>query len=73
MFAVTDNFVILLLAGIVGVISTSGGEIGPFVSVEQASLTDTLIVKYGEEKVKEKIPFPSVLFGFITSMPWVSE
>jgi len=53
-FAITDNFVILLLAGIVGVISTSGGEIGPFVSVEQASLTDTLIVKYGEKRRRRR-------------------
>ena len=55
-FAVTDNFVILLFAGIVGVISTSGGEIGPFVNVEQASLTDK-IKGYCIKKFKENLIF----------------
>lgn len=35
-FASTSNFWGLLVAGIVGVISTSGGECGPFIAVEQA-------------------------------------
>jgi MFS family permease len=37
-FAVTDVFVVLLAAAIVGVISPSGNEVGPFLAVEQASL-----------------------------------
>lgn len=32
-FAVSGNYYLLILSGIVGVISTSGGEIGPFISV----------------------------------------
>ena len=35
-FASTNNFWGLLVAGIIGVISTSGGECGPFIAVEQA-------------------------------------
>ncbi len=38
-FAVTENRALLLLAAIVGVISPSGKEIGPFLSIEQAALT----------------------------------
>jgi MFS family permease len=38
-FLVTRNPVLLTIAAIVGVISPSGNEIGPFLSVEQASLT----------------------------------
>jgi len=38
-FASTDNFGLLALAGAIGVISPSGGEIGPFGAVEQAALT----------------------------------
>jgi predicted MFS family arabinose efflux permease len=41
-FAATSNFGVLAAAGVVGVISTSGGEIGPFMAVEQAVLTDAL-------------------------------
>ena len=37
-FAVTDVFVVLLAAAVVGVISPSGNEVGPFLAVEQASL-----------------------------------
>ncbi|MDD5479701.1 MFS transporter [Rhodoferax sp.] len=38
-FMVTDNIAVLMAAAIVGVISPSGNEIGPFLSVEQASLS----------------------------------
>jgi MFS family permease len=39
-FASSQQFYVLLLAGIVGIISPSGGEIGPFLAIEQASLTE---------------------------------
>lgn len=38
-FALTKNPWLLMLAGIIGVISPSGNEIGPFLSIEQAGLT----------------------------------
>ena len=38
-FALTGNFVLLTLAAIIGVISPSGNEIGPFLSIEQAALS----------------------------------
>ena len=41
-FLLTRNPVLLTLAAIVGVISPSGNEIGPFLSIEQASLTQLL-------------------------------
>src|SRR5215210_2049922 len=41
-FAVTDVFVLLLVAATIGVISPSGNEVGPFLAVEQASLTETI-------------------------------
>lgn len=69
-FALTDNFWILMIAGIIGVISTSGGEIGPFVSVEQASVTDTLIHRHGEKVAKEKIP---IVFGYYNAMGYLAQ
>jgi MFS family permease len=39
LFAATRNFYLLLLAAMIGVISPSGNEVGPFLSIEQASLT----------------------------------
>jgi MFS family permease len=38
-FAVTRNFFWLLVAGTIGVISPSGNEVGPFLSIEQAALS----------------------------------
>jgi len=38
-FACTRNFVWLLIAGTAGVISPSGNEVGPFLSIEQAALS----------------------------------
>lgn len=41
-FLLTDRPVLLLLAAIVGVISPSGNEIGPFLAIEQAALAQLL-------------------------------
>lgn len=41
-FVLTHNVILLILAAIIGVISPSGNEIGPFLSVEQASLTQLI-------------------------------
>jgi MFS family permease len=38
-FASTHNLLFLIIAGTVGVISPSGNEVGPFLSIEQASLS----------------------------------
>jgi MFS family permease len=39
LFAVTRNFIFLLIAATIGVISPSGYEVGPFLSIEQAALS----------------------------------
>ena len=41
-FAATNNFLFLLVAAMIGVISPSGNEVGPFLSIEQASLSQLL-------------------------------
>jgi MFS family permease len=38
-FAFTSNFLFLVIAGTIGVISPSGNEVGPFLSIEQAALS----------------------------------
>ncbi len=38
-FACTSNFLFLVLAGTIGVVSPSGNEVGPFLPIEQAALT----------------------------------
>ena len=49
-FLMTNNIEVLMLAAIIGVISPSGNEIGPFLSVEQASLSQLL-----PDKMRTKI------------------
>ncbi len=41
-FALTDDFWLLLLAGTVGVVSPSGNEVGPFLAVEHAALAQAV-------------------------------
>jgi len=41
-FVLTRNVMLLIIAAIIGVISPSGNEIGPFLSVEQAGLTQLI-------------------------------
>jgi MFS family permease len=41
-FAVTDHFLLLLLAATIGVLSPSGNEVGPFLAIEQAALAQTV-------------------------------
>src|SRR5689334_20500994 len=39
-FALTRDFLLLAIAGTIGVISPSGHEVGPFLSIEQAALSE---------------------------------
>jgi MFS family permease len=41
-FALSGDFTVLLVAATVGVISPSGNEVGPFLAIEQASLSQIL-------------------------------
>jgi MFS family permease len=42
LFAITDNFILLLIAATLGVISPSGSEVGPFLPIEQSALAQRL-------------------------------
>src|SRR6516225_12131713 len=44
-FTCTHNFFYLVLAGTIGVISPSGKEVGPFLSIEQAALAHVVAPK----------------------------
>jgi MFS family permease len=41
-FAFTRNFLLLIIAGTIGVISPSGNEVGPFLPIEQAALSGVI-------------------------------
>ncbi len=42
LFAMTTDYVLLVIAATIGVISPSGYEVGPFLPIEQAALTQTV-------------------------------
>lgn len=42
LFGTVENYVVLLLAAIIGTISPSGNEVGPFLPIEQSALAQTL-------------------------------
>ena len=56
-FALTSNFWLLLLAATVGVISPTGNEVGPFLSIEQAALSQT--VPGEQDPSRCRLPVPS--------------
>jgi hypothetical protein len=41
-FACTRNFLFLIIAGTIGVLSPSGNEVGPFLAIEQAALAQVV-------------------------------
>jgi len=62
-FIVTHNVLLLLAAAIIGVISPSGNEIGPFLSVEQAALSQLL----PNEKRTQAFAWYSLVGSFATA------
>jgi MFS family permease len=62
-FIVTRNVVLLMAAAIIGVISPSGNEIGPFLSVEQAALTHLL----PDEKRTQMFAWYNLVGSFATA------
>ncbi len=45
-FTITSNFLLLLLAATVGVLSPSGNEVGPFLAIEQAALAEIVTAEH---------------------------
>jgi MFS family permease len=48
-FACTKNLQLLIIAGTIGVISPSGNEVGPFLSIEQAALSHVVTQRFRTE------------------------
>jgi MFS family permease len=63
-FVLTDNIVILIAAAIIGVISPGGNEIGPFLSVEQAGLTNLI----SNKKRTQVFAWYNLVGSFATAM-----
>lgn len=64
LFAVTRNFIFLLVAATVGVISPSGYEVGPFLSIEQAALSQIV----PDEKRTHMFAWYNLVGSFATAL-----
>ena len=51
LFAVTDKLALLVIAAIIGVISPSGYEVGPFLPVEQAALSQIIPTQHARKSL----------------------
>lgn len=72
-FASTSNFFLLAAAGVVGVISASGGEIGPFIAVEQACLTDAVLATKGDASPAAYSGEIAVVLGWYNAVGYMSQ
>jgi MFS family permease len=63
-FALTRDFYVLLLAATLGVISPSGNEVGPFLSIEQAALSQIL----PDERRTEVFAWYNLVGSFATAL-----
>jgi len=64
LFAMTRNFLFLLMAATIGVISPSGYEVGPFLSIEQAALSQIV----SDEKRTHLFAWYNLVGSFATAL-----
>jgi MFS family permease len=62
-FSLTGNYILLVVTAIIGVISPSGNEIGPFLSIEQAALSQLL----PDEKRTQTFAWYNLVGSFATA------
>ncbi len=70
-FARGRSFGALTAAGVVGVLSTSGGECGPFLAVEQAALTEAVLACGGGDAARSGRV--AVLFGYYNAVGYWAQ
>jgi len=70
-YASSTNIVVLIVMGIIGVISVTGTEIGPFLPIEQSVLTQ--IIEECSETRKEVPKNISRIFGYYNLFGFISE
>jgi MFS family permease len=63
-FSLTGNYILLVMTAIIGVISPSGNEIGPFLSIEQASLSQLV----PDNKRTQTFAWYNLVGSFATAM-----
>lgn len=70
-YALSDNYIILLISGVLGVLTISGGEIGPFLPVEQAAIAQIIEDNTPDQlKVKEDV---AMMYGYYNMASYISQ
>jgi MFS family permease len=70
-YAISDNYILLIISGALGVLTVSGGEIGPFLPIEQAAIAQ-IIEENSEstENVKQKV---AMAYGYYNMASYLSQ
>lgn len=70
-YALSDNYLILIISGALGVLTISGGEIGPFLPVEQAAIAQIIEDNsIDQHRVKEDI---AMMYGYYNMGSYISQ
>ena len=68
----SQNMILLAISGILGVISVTGGEIGPFMPIQQSALTQ--IIEDNDQVNKEDLAEQvSLTFGYYGMAGYISQ
>lgn len=70
-FAITQNYIYLVLSGVLGIISVTGAQIGPFMPIEQSILT-SLVEQMTVNKAKLSANV-SKIFGYYNFCGYLSQ
>jgi MFS family permease len=70
-YAGSENIIALTIAGILGVISVTGGEIGPFMPVEQSALSQ--LVEKSTERREETEKNIAKMFGYYNLIGYLAQ
>ena len=70
-YAVSDNYIMLIISGALGVLTVSGGEIGPFLPIEQAAIAHIVEENTAtEEEMKEDV---TRAYGYYNMASYLSQ
>lgn len=70
-YAITDNYFLLVLSGALGVLTVAGGEIGPFLPIEQAAISQVVEgLTTSENELKEDV---ARAYGYYNMASYLSQ
>lgn len=70
-YALSNNYILLIISGALGVLTISGGEIGPFLPIEQAAIAQIIEDNStSQDNVKEDV---AMAYGYYNMASYLSQ